>query len=144
MNVELKTGKLIEKLARLKNMRVNSLMLKTATEARDMIYQRSLQGIGVDGEPFKEYAELTKQFRLKKGRNIDSDRLVFTGLMMRNMQARHIPGGAVVGFNNPKELAKAKKNQERYNWFGISQGERAKIQKDLKGLIKIELRKQSK
>ena len=61
------------------------------------------------------------------GRRLDDDRLIFTGRMLNSMTVDMIGQGAIIHFSRDEEDAKARGNQERYNFFGLTKEERKQV-----------------
>lgn len=68
------------------------------------------------------------QLRRELGRSTTDGRLVFTGRMLNNMSVgRHGSMSSKIYFPRPEENEKAVKNQEKYNFFGLTTQEQNSV-----------------
>ena len=103
---------------------INDVVLKTAQEMRDAMINRITRGISSDGKKFEQYSKPYAKIRAKAGRNLKSDRLIFTDNMLANYQAQMIrPDTAAIAFTSNEEAKKAEGNQARYNQFPMTKNE---------------------
>jgi len=87
-----------------------------------------------NGKPHKaQYFALGYyEFRAFTGRGVDSDRLSFSGKMLKSMSAKQNGNNAILYFQSNEEALKAQGNQAKYNFFGLSIGELKIINTTLK------------
>ena len=92
---------------------------------------RTQAGVDVHGQPFAPYTPKYAKKRLKAGRNVSPVDLTFNGTMLASMQQGTVrtPTGAesTISFGSAREAAKAAGNQERREFFGLSDEQVARI-----------------
>jgi len=90
--------------------------------------QRTKAGKSVEGSPFADYTPEYAKFKSRKGRSIAPPDLTFSGAMLRAIQfSVKRTANAIIGriyFNSAKEANKARGNQEKRPFFGLSKEER--------------------
>ena len=87
------------------------------------IRQRVAAGYGVDDQPMDPYST---RYAVKKGRTGPRD-LLLTSHMLRSIYVHTTIYGAVIAFSDALAIAKAKGNQARTPWWGISPKDREKM-----------------
>lgn len=99
--------------------------------------QRTKAGRDAFGSPFADYTEGYKKFKAGKGRSISPPDLTFTGAMLRAIQfSIKRTATAIIGriyFQSAKEADKARGNQEKRPFFGLSAKEQDLIINTVKG-----------
>ena len=137
MNVYLPTNavkRITDKLKKLRVLKrdVNAVLLKTAQESRDNMINRITMGFDSNNKRFEPYTPAYAKKRAKSGRNLDSDRLVYTGNMLANYQAQEVsPELIVIAFTDDLQEQKAQGNQKKYKQFPMTPQEEKKARKAL-------------
>lgn len=99
------------------------------------------QKVFKNGKPHQSqyFAQGYMEFRKFAGRATDTDRLSFSGKMLKAMLPKQQGKNAVVSFNNKTEAEKARGNNEKYNFFGISQQDKDVLMKNLNQYLDTEV-----
>lgn len=113
---------------------------KAIQDAASEIDQRTASGQDVDGQSFAPYAPSTVKSREKAGRRTDYVDLTFTGRMLASIThaVKRVGDGfeGTIFFGSAAEATKARFNQERRNFFGLSDEQIAKIRARLVSVLK--------
>lgn len=93
------------------------------------------QGIGSDGQKMSPYKDKYEAWKKDRGRNVNFRDLTFQGNMWKSLTVENKDGGARLFFNSAAEANKARGNEARTPFFGISNRERDIIKREMRKLI---------
>lgn len=115
------------------------ILAREMEKAVTQIIARTQSGKNVDGNPFKAYSEsYGKWKRDVKGRHLTPD-LTLTGRMLGAIRTtiKRLRNGVLEGriFILSQEADKAKWNQKTRKFFGLSDEQKAKLDKIMKGIF---------
>lgn len=100
-----------------------SAMLRTGQLINASIKQRSQKGIGIEGK-MPGYTPAYKKWKKKKGRNVGTRDLTFSGKMWASLSEALIGGNGVrLFFGSAAEQKKAQGNTEVAPFFGMTKTE---------------------
>jgi len=108
----------------------DTTMREAAFNAQALISNRiQQQGRLTNGSPIGEYSAVSRRLRSLRGRQTSFIDLTFTGSMLdRSFNVIPYPGGAALAITNARDLAKWKKNEQRFGIFGqLSPDERTLV-----------------
>lgn len=135
MGIEVRNAEVIVRAVkdRLERM-IERLDVAIADEATRIVV-RTRKGLDVNGNPFAEYSPKYAKHRQKRGRKTDPVDLTFTGNMLNAIQTKveRTADGATgtIFFGSAREAAKAAGNQERRQFFGLSDEQVARLKRKL-------------
>jgi hypothetical protein len=93
------------------------------------------QGLGVDNKKMPAYSQKYSEWKKNKGRKTGYRDLTFSGNMFKSLTSEQYQSGARMFFNSSAETNKARGNQNRFKFFGISDREINIIKREIKKLI---------
>src|ERR1700752_5174468 len=124
MPIEVKNAEVIVRAVKERIDRMRERLGPALADEAARIVVRTQRGQDVDGNSFAPYSKQYAKHRARKGRNTTPVDLTFTGNMLSAISTEGAEeGGATVGklsFNSAREAVKARGNQEKRPFFGLS------------------------
>lgn len=135
MGIDIKNAEVIVRVVKEKLDKMTAKLEAALSDEATRIVLRTRKGLDVDGAPFAPYTEKYAAFKKSKGRKDNPVDLTFTGNMLASIQTKveKTREGATgtIFFGSAREAVKARGNQERRKFFGLSDEQVARIRKKL-------------
>lgn len=135
MGIEVKNSEVILRAVKERIDRMRSRLPQVLADEAARIVTRTRKGVDVDGNPFADYTPRYAKSRRRKGRKVSPVDLTFSGDMLNAIttEVREEPGKTVgtIFFNSAREAGKARGNQEKRRFFGLSDEQVERIKKRL-------------
>lgn len=135
MGIEIKNAEVIVRVVKEKLDKMTAKLEQAISDEATRIVMRTRKGLDVDGASFIPYTPKYAEYKKNKGRKTSPVDLTFSGNMLASIQTKvekTLQGATgTIFFGSALEAAKARGNQERRKFFGLSDEQVARIKKKL-------------
>jgi integrase len=142
MPIEIKNADVVIKTLEQSLEKIEARFEQAVSDEATRIVLRTQQGKDVDGNSFAEYTEGYAKYRSKRGRKVSPPDLTFTGNMLASIQTTfQKTADAIIGtifFSSAREALKARGNQEKRRFFGLSDEQVKRITDKMKNITGYE------
>lgn len=137
MPIEIKNAEVLIRLPEERLKAIDQRFEQVLADEATQIVLRTRRGVDVDGTPFASYTEAYAKKRGDSGRRTSPVDLTFTGNMLNSISTKIVRTlETVIGtifFNSTTEGLKARGNQEKRRFFGLSEEQVKRITEKLRG-----------
>jgi hypothetical protein len=137
MPIEIKNAEVLIKLPEERLKAIDQNFEQALSDEATQIVLRTRRGVDADGSPFAPYTEAYAKRRSDKGRRTSPVDLTFTGNMLNAITVKVVRTlETIVGtifFNSTTEALKARGNQEKRRFFGLSEEQVKRLTDKLRG-----------
>lgn len=103
------------------------------------IHQRVGRGIGVDDHPMRDYTKAYAKRKAASGRHAGMRNLSWSGRMLGSIAFTVSTNVCTISISDATNLIKARAQQHRSPWFGISESDNMMLTKLANQIVKEEL-----
>lgn len=137
MGIEIKNAEILIKLPEERLKAIDQRFEQALADEATQIVLRTQRGVDADGNTFTPYSEAYAKKRGDSGRQVSPPNLMYTGNMLASIATKVTRTlETVLGtifFNSTREALKARGNQEKRRFFGLSEEQVKRLTDKLRG-----------